>query len=172
VIWLILGIFVFSNDFFSLISVILLSTPVQHLVLWTLIPSAENFHELLLQLFLLVLFLQLRLGHGSVVERRARHGGLWSSCHASICHVRLVQIVVLLEERLLSACRDSDLARLPCTRQSLANIDHLTTRCSWTEHDTALSVVLESWREWRLTVGIYPVYIASTCQIDLVFDEV
>ena len=68
VIWLILGILVLCKDFFSLISVILPSMCILRLVLWAPIPSAENFHELPLQLFLLILFLLLRLGHGSVVE--------------------------------------------------------------------------------------------------------
>lgn len=69
VIWLILGMVVFSNDFFSLISVILPSMCILRLVLWApILASAENFHELPLQLFLLILFLLLRLGHGSVVE--------------------------------------------------------------------------------------------------------
>ena len=77
---------------------------------------------------------------------------------------------MVLEEGLLGVCRDCRLASLACTGQSLTNIDHLASRCSWTEQDTALSFLVESGGEWRLTVGVYALIVAAL-QIDLVFDE-
>ena len=105
-------------------------------------------HQLLLQLFLLVLLLNLGLCHSCVVKRGTSHF-CYSACtgHSSICHVRLIEVLVLVKWF-------SSIDRNSCIlwSQGLTNIYHFSI-LRWRKNAFPLSM-------WKRTFVIWVRYVS------------